>query len=92
MTTINKKKELGKRLECAQCGTKFYDLNRPKAACPKCAAPLVITDKPKFKIQKPVEIEVEAPEEIELPTDEIDVLSFDSIEEDFQDLSDESLG
>jgi uncharacterized protein (TIGR02300 family) len=28
--------ELGTKFECAECGTKFYDLGNPSAACPKC--------------------------------------------------------
>jgi hypothetical protein len=29
---------LGKRYACFQCGTKFYDLNRPEPMCPECGA------------------------------------------------------
>ena len=28
--------ELGTKFECAECGTKFYDLGNPGAVCPKC--------------------------------------------------------
>lgn len=28
--------ELGTKFECAECGTKFYDLGNPSAVCPKC--------------------------------------------------------
>jgi uncharacterized protein (TIGR02300 family) len=28
--------ELGNKYECAECGTKFYDLGNPAAMCPKC--------------------------------------------------------
>ena len=28
--------ELGNKFECAECGTKFYDLGKPEPACPKC--------------------------------------------------------
>ena len=28
--------ELGNKFECAECGTKFYDLGNPNAVCPKC--------------------------------------------------------
>jgi hypothetical protein len=30
--------ELGKKFECYSCGTKFYNLGRPEAICPKCGA------------------------------------------------------
>ncbi len=29
---------LGKKYTCFQCGTRFYDLNRPEPICPKCGA------------------------------------------------------
>ena len=32
------KSKLGTRYTCFQCGTKFYDLNRPVAVCPECGA------------------------------------------------------
>ncbi|MBM4371424.1 MAG: FYDLN acid domain-containing protein [Deltaproteobacteria bacterium] len=28
----------GKKYACYQCGTKFYDLNKPLPICPKCGA------------------------------------------------------
>src|SRR3990167_1258858 len=33
-----KKINYGKRYQCFKCGCKFYDLNKPKAICPKCKA------------------------------------------------------
>lgn len=32
------KAALGTRYTCFQCGTKFYDLNRPEPTCPDCGA------------------------------------------------------
>lgn len=32
------KSKLGTRYACFQCGTKFYDLNRPEPLCPECGA------------------------------------------------------
>lgn len=32
------KAKLGSRYTCFQCGTKFYDLNRPDPLCPECSA------------------------------------------------------
>jgi uncharacterized protein (TIGR02300 family) len=29
---------LGTKHECYSCGTKFYDLGKPEALCPKCGA------------------------------------------------------
>jgi uncharacterized protein (TIGR02300 family) len=31
-------KELGTKHVCFKCGTKFYDLKKPEAVCPKCGA------------------------------------------------------
>lgn len=30
--------KFGKKFTCWKCSTKFYDLNKPTAACPKCGA------------------------------------------------------
>lgn len=30
--------KLGNKFECFSCGTKFYDLGKPEAVCPKCGA------------------------------------------------------
>jgi len=32
------KAKLGQRYTCFECGTKFYDLNRPEPLCPECGA------------------------------------------------------
>ena len=31
-------KDLGTKHVCFKCGTKFYDLKKPEALCPKCGA------------------------------------------------------
>lgn len=28
--------DLGNKFECVECGTKFYDLGKSRAICPKC--------------------------------------------------------
>ena len=30
--------DLGKKFSCYSCGTKFYNLGKPEAVCPKCGA------------------------------------------------------
>ncbi len=30
--------DLGRKHVCFKCSTKFYDLHKPKAICPKCSA------------------------------------------------------
>lgn len=32
------KSKLGQRYICHECGTKYYDLNRPEPRCPECDA------------------------------------------------------
>lgn len=32
------KEKLGARFTCFECGTKFYDLNKPEPLCPECGA------------------------------------------------------
>lgn len=31
-------KDLGSKHTCFKCGTKFYDMKKPAAVCPKCGA------------------------------------------------------
>lgn len=31
--------ELGSKHECPSCGTKYYDLGKAEALCPKCGSP-----------------------------------------------------
>ena len=31
-------RELGTKFTCFNCGTKFYDFNKPEPLCPKCGA------------------------------------------------------
>ena len=35
---MHDKAKLGIRYACYECGTKFYDLNRPTAVCPECSS------------------------------------------------------
>ena len=35
---MHDKAHLGNRYVCFQCGTRFYDLNRPEPLCPECSA------------------------------------------------------
>lgn len=36
MSKQSDRAKLGTRYTCSNCGTRFYDLNRPKAVCPEC--------------------------------------------------------
>jgi uncharacterized protein (TIGR02300 family) len=96
--------KLGTKFECFNCGTKFYDLGKPEAVCPKCGAnqkdslqaeaPAVSQTakrKRKAEVVKPVEpVEEEAEPIDELPVDELETPEIDSeVEEEEEDIDDE---
>lgn len=75
--------KLGNKFECYNCTTKFYDLGKSEAICPKCGADQknaaqhespattqASRKRRKAEVLKPVEVEEEDPIE-ELPDDEI---------------------
>ncbi len=50
------KKEWGTKRECAECGARFYDLNRDPITCPKCETVFVTeTAKPRAKAKAKAE-------------------------------------
>jgi uncharacterized protein (TIGR02300 family) len=92
------KPELGLKRVCVSCGTKFYDLARAPAVCPKCGteqpaeqpklkrAPMPVDDRVKKRAVAP---EAEAGDEIEVEGDEADEAIEDA--EELED-ADETLG
>jgi uncharacterized protein (TIGR02300 family) len=69
-------KDLGSKHTCFKCGTKFYDMKKPVAVCPKCGAdqresPALKSPPPSerkaraAKAPEPVVEEVEATEELD---------------------------
>jgi len=71
------KPELGTKRLCANCGAKFYDLNKDPILCPKCetvyvVAPIVTRGRPEaapvVPRPAPVEEEVVVPEPAEVET------------------------
>jgi uncharacterized protein (TIGR02300 family) len=97
--------KLGTKHECFNCGTKFYDLGKSEAICPKCgsdqknaaqaespAAAQATRRRRKAEIVKPIEVVEEEPEPIEeLPDDEIETPELEAaeIEEAEADIDDE---
>lgn len=94
--------KLGIKHECFNCATKFYDLGKPEAICPKCGAdqknasqaesPAVTQAsrrRRKADIVKPIEVEEEEP--IEIAEDEIAAPELEGaeIEEAAEDIDDE---
>ena len=71
---------LGKRLICDDCGTKYYDMNRNPATCPKCGSSKIRKKALKTTISAPINISVD--EEDDLAKDDIDLEPLDELEMD----------
>jgi uncharacterized protein (TIGR02300 family) len=95
--------KLGIKHACFNCGTKFYDLGKSEAICPKCgsdqrnagqaespATAPASRRRRKPEVAKPIEVEEEDPIEA-LPDDEIETpeLGAAEIEEAAEDVDDE---
>jgi uncharacterized protein (TIGR02300 family) len=96
--------KLGIKHECFNCGTKFYDLGKAEAVCPKCGADQknsVRAESPavaqasrrrrKAEVAKPIEVEEEEPIG-ELADDEIETPELEAaeVEAEEEDLEDEA--
>jgi len=89
---------LGTRYACWQCGTKFYDLNKPNPACPRCGAdpreapkepaPLVSESRPR-KEAPILDDDTELVEEEELYEEEEEEFGDDEVGMDFEDEEDD---
>ncbi|MDH4183143.1 MAG: FYDLN acid domain-containing protein [Nitrospinota bacterium] len=55
----------GLRYSCFQCGTKFFDMNKPKPLCPKCGADQKKAPKKPASRQKHVVAPEEFPDAID---------------------------
>jgi len=75
-------KDLGLKLTCWKCGTKYYDLKKPNPVCPKCGAdprqaPVVKPPSPaerrRAKEAEPIEEVAEIVEEADLEEEVEDV-------------------
>ena len=65
--------ELGKKYECAECGTKFYDLGKSEPICPKCGTNqrgLVEREKTAAPAPRPRPAPVAAPP-VEVPDEDL---------------------
>jgi uncharacterized protein (TIGR02300 family) len=92
------KSQLGTRYTCFQCGTKFYDLNRPAAICPSCGADQKDDPNPdpreavlaRFRGKgKPSRLDEEEEEEID---EDAEVDDADADDDDDDDAADEPAG
>ncbi len=65
------KPEWGTKRFCDDCGTRFYDLNRAPATCPKCGTEVKVVAKPKARrFAKPAPKPAPAPTQDNLPPKE----------------------
>ena len=75
------KDKLGKKCVCAECNAKYYDLSLRNVQCPKCGCTTIETQKSKFRLTKPVEIEIDTNDTDFIDTDEeVEILPLDSLE------------
>lgn len=75
------KPEWGTKRFCDDCGTRFYDLNRAPATCPKCGTRVKVVAKPKARrLARPAPKPAPAPTQDNLPPDEPGTASADSKE------------
>ena len=65
-------KDLGTKHTCFKCSTKFYDLKKPVAICPKCGADQ--RQSPALKSPPPSERKSRAAKPVEPLVDEADAL------------------
>jgi uncharacterized protein (TIGR02300 family) len=65
-------KDLGSKHTCFKCGTKFYDMKKPVAICPKCGADQ--RQSPALKAPTPSERKSRAAKPVEPVVDEADAL------------------
>jgi uncharacterized protein (TIGR02300 family) len=85
--------KLGNKYDCYNCGTKFYDLGKSEAVCPKCGAnqkDAVSSESPaasqaarrrrKADVAKPIDIEEE-----EAPIDAVEIADDEMVEPDLAD-------
>ena len=84
--------ELGNKFECAECGTKFYDLGNPAAVCPKCGtAPKRDGSEVERKVPLARLPDVEEEEEVAVVPDDdaVEEVAGEEIEEEVVDAADD---
>lgn len=88
------KPDLGTKRTCANCGARFYDLDKSPVVCPKCEHAfmpdvLLPSKEVHVEVKKPVEKPVE---EVAAPArDDVEVVSLNEIEDDADDADDDDV-
>ncbi len=81
-----KVKNLGNRLQCSDCGIKFYDFNRPNPTCPKCGGEPQKQTKLNVPKAKPIPVAPLEEDEVEINAEtDVDLISLDEIDTDLED-------
>jgi len=79
------KPELGTKRQCADCNTKFYDLNRDPIICPKCGATFefaaVASVKPEKAAPKPIEPDDEDIDEFETDDEDAELVPLEEADD-----------
>ncbi len=94
------KPELGLKRVCVACGTKFYDLTRAPAICPKCGTEqpaeqprlkraAAVADERLKKRAVAAEVDAEDGVEVEADTDDEAIEDADELEDDAETLGEE---
>ena len=84
--SMQNKTVMGKRLQCIECGKKFYDLNKKNASCPKCGGEATDPKQVKPSLPKHVYLKTENDDPETPDNNDIDVISLDDMEESYSDL------
>jgi len=74
-------KDLGSKHSCFKCSTKFYDLKKPVAICPKCGA----DQRESPALKAPPERRSRAAKAVEPVVPEVDEVAEEELDEDDED-------
>lgn len=87
------KANLGTKHTCADCGAKFYDLNKQDPACPKCGGgPLPAPEPPKGRSSRKPARKMPPPKSIDDDDDDDDEFEGDDIDLGDDDIGDDDMG
>jgi uncharacterized protein (TIGR02300 family) len=78
-------KDLGSKHSCFKCSTKFYDLKKPVAICPKCGA----DQRESPALKAPPERRSRAAKAVEPVLPEVDEVAEEELDEDDEDEDDD---
>ncbi len=71
-SAIDSSNPLGKKFSCYNCGTKFYDLNKPNKLCPKCGSDQMAKPALRSRAQALKSNDYDVEDDAELPEEEFE--------------------